>query len=85
MLSPEQLMALDAARGAEFDRLFLTYMIQHHKGALVMVDELFASHGGGLGDATYKMASDIAADQDTEIKRMQDMLADLLFGSGGTP
>ena len=49
MLSAEQLAALDAARGPEFDRLFLTYMIQHHSGAIVMVDQLFATHGRRAG------------------------------------
>lgn len=74
MLSPEQLRELDAARGADFDRLFLAYMIQHHGGAVVMVDELFAADGAAQGDETFKIASDIQVDQRTEIARMQQML-----------
>jgi len=74
MLSKEQLAELDAARGRDFDRLFLTYMIGHHQGALVMVDELFSSYGGAQEDVIYKIASDIYADQSTEIERMQRML-----------
>lgn len=82
MLSPEQLAKLDAARGFEFERLFLTYMIQHHKGAVTMVDELFATPYSGQEDVVFKLASDIAADQQSEIERMQDMLVDLIFGGG---
>jgi uncharacterized protein (DUF305 family) len=78
MLTAEQLARLDAARGTEFDRLFLTFMIQHHQGAITMVNDLF-SHGGGEEEVTYKFASDIFADQTTEIDRMQKMLAVLLF------
>lgn len=84
MLSTEQMEALDAARGEEFDRLFLTYMIQHHEGALTMVDELFATPGAGREQAIFKLASDIGADQSSEIVRMQTMLHDLLFGGGGS-
>lgn len=79
MLTAEQLAKLDAARGAEWDRLFLTYMIQHHQGALTMVDELFSAYGAGQGDAIFKIASDIGADQTTEIDRMQRMLQALVF------
>ena len=74
MLSPEQLQELDNARSAEFDRLFLTYMIQHHEGALVMVSELFGSDGAGRDEEAFKLANDIHADQETEIKRMGLML-----------
>jgi uncharacterized protein (DUF305 family) len=80
MLTPEQLQQLDQARGKEFDRLFLTFMIQHHQGAVTMVKELFGSHGAALDDTVFKLASDISADQTTEIDRMQQMLADLMFG-----
>lgn len=82
MLSEDQLARLDAARGDEFDRLFLQYMIQHHQGALVMVDELFATHGAAQEETTFKLASDIAADQSSEITRMQTMLQEILFGAG---
>jgi uncharacterized protein (DUF305 family) len=74
MLTPEQMQQLDSARGRAFDRLFLTFMIQHHEGALTMVDQLFAAHGGGADDFIYKIASDTFADQGSEIDRMQRML-----------
>lgn len=74
MLSADQLKRLDAAKGADFDRLFLTFMIQHHRGAISMVDQLFATTGAGQDDAVFKMANDIQADQSTEINRMLQML-----------
>jgi len=75
LLTPEEFALLEAARGEEFDRLFLTGMIQHHQGALQMVDVLLNSYGGGLDDLVYKFASDTYADQGIEIDRMQQMLA----------
>ena len=75
MLTDEQLAQLDAARAVEFDRLFLTLMIQHHEGALTMVDELLASENAAQDTFVYKTASDIWADQDTEIERMAKLLA----------
>ena len=80
MLSPEDLARLDRARGTEFDRLFLTFMIRHHEGALTMVDELFASYGAAQDPMIFKLASDIHVDQTTEIARMQRMLAALPSG-----
>jgi uncharacterized protein (DUF305 family) len=77
MLSDAQMKRLDAARGAEFDRLFLTFMIQHHQGAVTMVDELFASPGAGQDEFVYKFASDVYADQGTEIDRMKKMYINL--------
>jgi uncharacterized protein (DUF305 family) len=77
MLNQAQLDSLNAARGPEFDRLFLTYMIQHHKGAIVMVNELFATEGAGQDEPTFRLASNIYADQTTEIARMEKMLASL--------
>ena len=77
MLSPEQLAELDKARGTDWDRLFLTFMIGHHEGAIKMVDELFASYGALQDDDVYKLASDMFADQTTEIDRMHKMLAGL--------
>jgi uncharacterized protein (DUF305 family) len=74
MLTDAQLAELDRARGAEFDRLFLRFMIQHHEGALQMVDTLFSSYGGTQDDVIYKFASDVFADQTAEIDRMQRML-----------
>ena len=77
MLSPEDLARLDKASGAEWDRLFLNAMIRHHEGAIKMVDDLFASFGALQDDDVYKFASDIYADQSTEIERMQKMLESL--------
>lgn len=75
MLSPEEMAQLDKARGAEWDRLFLAGMIRHHQGAIKMVDDLFESYGALQDDDLYKFASDIYADQTTEIERMRKMLA----------
>lgn len=74
MLDREQLDALSSAEGREFDRLYLTYMIQHHQGAVTMVHELFATDGAALDDSVFKIASDIQVDQRSEIARMQRML-----------
>ena len=75
MLTPEELAALDKARGPEWDRLFLIGMIKHHEGALKMVDDLFNSYGALQDDDVYTFASDVHADQTAEIERMQKMLA----------
>ncbi|NNF59091.1 MAG: DUF305 domain-containing protein [Rhodothermaceae bacterium] len=77
MLTDEQLQELSEAQGTAFDRLFLTYMIQHHSGAVTMVDELFATDGAAQDDAAFKLASDIHVDQLTEIARMERMLSAL--------
>ncbi len=77
MLSPEQMAQLDAARGSEFDRLFLTFMIQHHRGAITMVRELFAAHGAAQDEVVFKFANEVEVDQETEIARMQQMLIEL--------
>lgn len=74
MLTPEQLHELDEANGAEFDRLFLTYMIQHHSGAVTMVHDLFSTDGAGQDEDAFRLASDIQVDQITEIERMELML-----------
>lgn len=74
MLSREEMDALAAARGSEFDRLFLEGMIKHHQGALMMVAELFDSPGGGQETEIFRFAADVDADQDMEILRMSDML-----------
>ena len=79
MLTPEQMRQLAAARGPEFDRLFLRLMIQHHQGAVSMVQQLFSSYGAAQDETVFKFASDVNVDQATEIARMQRMLADLLF------
>ena len=74
MLTEAQLQQLDQARGTEFDRLFLTFMIQHHQGAVAMVKELFGSYGAGVDDLVFKFASDVNIAQTTEIARMEKML-----------
>ena len=75
MLSAAELEQLDAARGVEFDRRFLTFMIRHHEGALDMVEELFGSRGAANDEDTFRLASDVFADQTTEIRVMKEMLA----------
>jgi len=77
MLSEEEMAQLERARGAEFDRLFLTFMIRHHEGAMTMVEQLFASYGAAQDEDVFRFASDVFADQGTEIERMDKMLAEL--------
>ena len=77
MLTEVQMAALDAARGMEFDRLFLTFMIQHHRGAITMVQELFTAYGAGQDETIFKFANDVNVDQATEITRMVQMLLQL--------
>ncbi len=84
MLTRQQMGELDAARGADFDRLFLSYMIQHHGGAVTMVHDLFATDGAALDEAVFKIASDIQVDQITEIARMERMLRESA-GTGRRP
>jgi uncharacterized protein (DUF305 family) len=76
MLNTEQMGQLAAARGVQFDRLFLEFMIRHHEGALAMVRELYAN-GGGLEPASDRFAREVNADQTIEITRMREMLATL--------
>jgi uncharacterized protein (DUF305 family) len=77
MLSSEQMEALRKARGAEFDRLFLSGMIQHHGGALVMVKDLFNSAGAGQDAEIFDFATDVDNSQRAEIKIMQKFLEEL--------
>lgn len=74
MLTAEEIARLRAATGREFERLFLTYMIRHHEGAITMVRQLFATPGGGQESETYSFAADVEADQRAEIERMRRML-----------
>jgi uncharacterized protein (DUF305 family) len=76
MLNDEQLARLERASGAEFDRLFLELMIRHHRGAVTMVQELYAD-GGGVEPASDHFAREVEADQNIEISRMNDLLAKL--------
>lgn len=79
MVSHEQMMQLEAARGREFDRLFLTLMIQHHRGAVAMVDELFGTYGAAQDETVFRFASDVQVDQRTEIARMERMLVEVIL------
>jgi uncharacterized protein (DUF305 family) len=74
MLTEAQMRQLDQARGPEFDRLFLTFMIQHHRGAVAMVKDLFGSAGAAQDETVFKFANDVSVDQTTEIARMERML-----------
>src|SRR6266849_214444 len=74
MLTPKQMEALKKAKGAEFDQLFLTGMIQHHGGALIMVKDLFDTAGAGQDAELFNFATDIDSGQRAEIRIMQNML-----------
>ena len=74
MLSPKQMDALRKAKGAEFDRLFLTGMIQHHGGALIMVKNLFDTAGAGQDAELFNFTTDVDSGQRAEIRIMQNML-----------
>ncbi len=74
MLTAEQMEALRKARGEEFDRLFLTGMIQHHAGALTMVKDLFDTAGAGQDAELFNFATDLDSGQRSEIRIMQSML-----------
>lgn len=74
MLTAEEMRRLAEASGAEFDRLFLEFMIKHHEGALIMVKELFSNAGAGQESEIFAFASDVDADQRMEIDRMRAML-----------
>jgi uncharacterized protein (DUF305 family) len=74
MLTSAQLAQLAAAKGAEFDRMFLDFMIRHHEGALTMVASLFATSGAGQEAEVFRFASDVDTDQRAEIARMRTLL-----------
>ena len=78
MLTPEEMTRLEGAKGREFDRLFLQFMIKHHDGALVMVNELFSTNGAGEEPEIFAFASDVDSDQRIEIDRMSAMLLEIL-------
>jgi uncharacterized protein (DUF305 family) len=80
MLTPGQMAQLDAARGPEFDRLFLELMIQHHRGAITMVEQLLRTQGAAQDGEVFRFAADVNADQTTEIDRMSRMLDGLSSG-----
>lgn len=74
MLTPEQMDALRKARGAEFDRLFLTGMIQHHGGALTMVHDVYQKAGAGQDADFFDFTTDVDTGQRAEIRIMQGLL-----------
>jgi uncharacterized protein (DUF305 family) len=76
MLTPKQMDALRKAKGAEFDHLFLTGMIQHHNGALIMVKDLFDTAGAGQDAELFNFATDVDSGQRAEIRVMQTMLGE---------
>ena len=80
MLTQAQMGELEQARGPDFDRLFLTYMIQHHRGAVAMVKQLYGTPGAAQDDTVFKFADDVGVDQTTEIARMERMLDALPHG-----
>lgn len=77
MLTPEEMAQLAAARGAEYDRLFLTFMIRHHEGALQMVKDLFATPRAGQEVDISVFANDVETTQSAEIALMRLMLLEL--------
>ena len=85
MLTDDELAQLERTRGAEFDQLFLTYMIRHHQGAITMVDQLFSSQGAAQDETVFRFASDVYADQTTEIDRMITMLESVPDPSSEVP
>ena len=77
MLTPQQMQALAKVSGTPFDRLFLSGMIQHHTGALTMVQELFATPGAGQDAVIFDFATDVDNTQSAEIEVMQRMLKEI--------
>lgn len=75
MLSAEKMAALEQAQGADFDTLFLESMIEHHLGALEMVEKLLDQRGSAQDPVLYRFTSDVTSDQSSEIERMDAMLA----------
>jgi uncharacterized protein (DUF305 family) len=76
MLTPKQMEALKKAKGEDFDHLFLTGMIQHHNGALIMVKQLFDTAGAGQDAELFNFATDVDSGQRAEIRIMQTMLGE---------
>jgi uncharacterized protein (DUF305 family) len=80
MLTTDELAQLRDARGARFDRLFLQYMIRHHEGAVLMVEQLLTEGFGGQESQVFQLAQHIDADQRVEISRMKSLLAEYAQG-----
>ena len=77
MLSQEQLVELSNEKGRKFDELFLKYMIQHHQGAVTMVQTLINTDGAVQDEQAFRLSTDINVDQITEIERMKRMLDEI--------
>ncbi len=77
MASPEELAALAAAKGADFDRQFLALMIAHHEGAVEMVKKLLDEDGTAADPVLFQFVGDVESEQKTEIGRMDKLLAGL--------
>ena len=77
MLTEDELKAMDAATGVDFDRAFLNLMIKHHEGALLMVKDLFAKPGAGQEIDVNVFANDVVTVQTAEIGAMRQMLSQL--------
>jgi uncharacterized protein (DUF305 family) len=77
MLTDAELAALERARGRDFDLLFLQFMIRHHEGAVVMVEDLLHDETGGQESAVFQLAQHIASDQQIEISRMKHLLVEM--------
>lgn len=75
MLTDEEMMELEVAEGADFDTLFLEFMIEHHLGAIEMVENLLDQQGAAQDPILYEFTSDVTSDQGSEIERMDAMLA----------
>lgn len=81
VLSQEKIHELSNAQGSDFDRIFLKYMIEHHAGAVHMVENLFDTDGAAQDEQAFRLASDIQVDQRTEIERMRLMLENITESS----
>ena len=80
MLTAAQMAQLERASGPAFDRLFLTFMIQHHRGSTAMVNQLLATDGAAQDETVFRFATDVNVDQITEIARMERMLSTVTSG-----
>ncbi|MBC7158700.1 MAG: DUF305 domain-containing protein, partial [Porphyrobacter sp.] len=77
MATPEQMARLASLRGTGFDRMFLELMVEHHKGAVTMVEELLDLPGTAADPVMYEFTSEVTNDQSAEIERMNAVLASL--------
>jgi uncharacterized protein (DUF305 family) len=80
MLTEDELAHLEGSSGRAFDELFLQYMIRHHEGAVAMVEALLASETGGQEPGVFQVAQHVESDQQIEISRMKQLLADIAAG-----